>query len=74
MPKVTQPIDANPGVSDLQAHAHGHTMLYFERGRGRGKKSGTVRNGLLGLEKTYTPGRMIRGKSVGMRKDIQNFR
>ena len=23
---------------------------------------------------TYTPGRMIRGKSVGMRKDVQNFR
>lgn len=24
--------------------------------------------------KMYTPGRMIRGKSVGMRKDIQDFR
>lgn len=70
MPKITRPIEANPGVSDFQAHVHGPTMLCF--GRGRGHKEGRhCEKWSFSDTEMYTPGRMIRRNSVGMRKGVQ---
>ena len=50
------------------------TLCYILKEAGEGKEVRHCEKWSFRVRETYTPGRMIRGKSVGMRKDIQNFR